>query len=335
MKAKELKKYLEQLSKSDLTNMTLDLYKMLPKAKRQDFQLNLLLASATTNEKSKKKLSLEIEALKIEQFARNAHLQNYLYPNDVVATKARRNWSNLVRKWFKNLSNTARQGADYHQQASLLEELYLLLCDACQQEYFLCDDPFQAIKITQVDFYKTTLLLWQEAEGKGLVVQKGIELMIFNPLNNYTLYSQLMVIYLEFLDASDLQRKAIDYALAILVENGFTVTRKEGAILEQPSLSTEDYWHEEVHNNLVELIYRLYTQLGDLEKAIEFFKGNYYERKNEIRLYVLVRLLFEAGNHERIRYEIERATKCGIQPRESLLTLLDCINSEGNLPQYL
>lgn len=332
MKARDVKKYLEQLPKSALANITLELYQSLPKRKKQDFQLQLLLA-ATVHKSNKKQLSFAIEKLNIEQFVKNAQLQYYFYPNQLITTKERKNWTTSVKKWFKSLTNTRKKKRNLIKQAELLEQLYILLCDACEQEYFLCEDPFQALEITQIEFYKAVLSLWEQAAGKEVLVNKGMELLIFNPLNSYTLPSQLMIAYSEFLYEDILYRTAIDQAMALLADNNFNPKRR--STVEQPTLSSEDYWHEQVHNNLVELIYRLYTSLGHVENAIDFFKKNYYERKEEIRLYVLVRLLFEDGNQERIQYELEGAIEQGIEPRASLMQLLESIAKKENLPQYI
>ena len=332
MKAKDLKRYLEQLPKSELSTLTLELYQSLSKRKKQDFQLKLLLAT-TVHKSSKKQLSFALEKLNIEQFVKNAHLLHYFYPNEVITTKERKNWTAPVEKWFKSLTNTTKKKKNLIKRAELLEQLYVVLCDACEQEYFLCEDPFQALRITQIEFYKATLGLWAQAAGKEVLINKGIELLIFNPLNSYTLYSQLMVAYSELLQDDILYRTAIDQALALLAENNFNPHRR--SVVKQSVLSVEDYWHEQVHNNLVELIYRLYTLLGHLESAIDFFKKNYYERKEEIRLYVLVRLLFEDGNVERIQHELEKAIEEGIEPRASLMQLLESIAKKETLPHYI
>jgi hypothetical protein len=334
MKAKDLKVYLEKLPKAELTDIALDIYKMLPKAKRQEVQLQLLLAHSA-QKKNKKQPSLRIEELRLEQFVRNARLLHYLYPNEVVTAKARKNWKIRVRKWFKNLTDPQRTDINLSLQAELLEQLYVLLCEACEHKYFRCEDPFQAIGITQLDFYREVLLLWQSASGKEVLIEKGMELMIFNALNTYTLYAQLMVVYLTLLDSNWLQARAIEHAQKLLAENNFDASAKRRLFDSASSLSEDDYWHEQVHNNLIELIYRMYTRMGHVEKAIDFFKQYYYERNNEIRLYVLVRLLFEGGNQERIRYEIERALQQGIKPRPNLLSLLEGITSTGQLPQFI
>lgn len=336
MKAKELRAILSEIPKDKLLNLTLEFYKLIPKAQQEIAALDDYIESSTR--KKKKKLTTELTLAELEQqinqFIIDVRNQDYLYPNEMILKKERLAWRSKVKRWGKALTKKNRVAVDIPKQVELLTNLYQILCESCVCEYFSAYDAFQSIGVKQVSFYRNILKLLQKIENDNWKIKQGIILITNNPLNNYTLYSDLIIQFVKSLRKEVYYKKAIPIAHNLLVENDFNFNKN--TMLTDPVLSeSETYKKEQRHNNLTELLYRLQVKLSDYTAAIDCYKKYYYCLNEEIKLFVLVSLLFEKGKKKLIKKEIELAIENGIEPRESLLNLLSMINKENLLPQYL
>ncbi len=336
MKVAELREKLGKLKKEEVLKLAVEFYKLVPKAKKEDYDLDSLINNPT-QKKSKAKgkatvLSLfEIE-LQVETFIENAKEQYYFSPNRTVPKKERATWRFKVKKWYKELINTQRPDADIKAQAEILKKLYELLCESCGYQYFTAYDTFQSVGIEQSVFYRSVLELIQEAKGKSELVNQGIGLMVDNYLNRYTLYSTLMIELISFLDIPDLKYQGIDKAKLMIGENNFIPASKK----ERYSFYSNDRFKKNrKNNNLTQLVFRLYASLFEYDKAIIFYEKNYYEDSNEVKLYVLIRLLFSHRQKDLILKEMEKAIADNIKPRENLLNLVKEIKQTGQLPEYM
>jgi len=336
VKVKELREKLGKLKKEEIIKLAVEFYKLVPKVKKEDNALDSLINNPN-EKKSKKNTSAQISLSEIETevntFIENAKEQYYLYPNRIVPKKERSTWRFKVKKWYKELINTKRTDANLKQQATILWNLYELLSEACGYNYFSAYDPFQSVGIEQREFYRSVLILFQEAEGKNILTEKGIELIVNNYLNRYTLYSGLMSELIALLDIPDLKNQAIKNAKKLILKNGF---KPEGRTKKNRwSFRDGEFEKKERHNNLVEFVFRLYIGLFELKEATVFFNENYCDGDDEIKLYVLIRILFGFNEKEIIKEELDAAIERGIEPRESLLTVLNSINKDNILPQYM
>lgn len=336
MKVAELREKLGKLKKDEIIKLAAEFYKLVPKSKKEDYDIDSLINNPNkkrTVGKVATKLSLAEIEIEIEEFIKNAKSQNYLFPNKIISKKERSTWRFKVKKWFKELTNTKRADFDLDKQSRLLSKLYELICESCGYEYFSAYDSFQSIGIQQTEFYRAVINLLQENKGKGESLGKAINLIVNNYLNRYTLYSNLMQELLLTLDLPDLKERGIEIGKKLIAEHGYKpeINNKTGSW----SFSSGEYRKREKHNNLTELVFRLYDNLFDTQKGVDFYKENHYERSDEVKLYILVSLLFESGNKEQIRIEIEKAIESGIQPRKKLLEIFEEIKEKNTLPKYL
>ncbi len=336
MKVAELRAKLSTLKKEEIIKLSVEFYKLIPKAKKEDYDIDAFI-----NNPSEKKTKGSVKSLvslaevepEIKLFIENAKAQNYLYPNREVSKRDRATWRFKVKKWYKELSNTKRGDADIGKQAKLLSDLYSLLCEACGYQYFSGYDPFQSVGVDQVVFYSTVINLLQEDKGKGDSLEACIKLIIENHLNRYTLNSGLMQELLITLNIPDLKEKGIEIVNKLMIQNGFNPKPIEKSKVWR--YSTSDYRKEERNNNLVELGYRFYCGLFEVNKGIDFYQEHHYNRSEEVKLYILVRLLFEEGRKEKIREVLEDSIEKGIKPRDGLMKLLKEIKEKDTLPNYL
>ncbi len=232
-----------------------------------------------------------------------------------------------MKKWYKELINKEREDKDIETQAKLLCDLYSLLCESCMFIYFSGYDSFSSVGVEQIDFYKSVIDLLQEDKGKIDSLKTSIELIINNELNRYTLYSNLMIEFINTLDNVDLKYKAIQITEEVFKNLNYK------SIKNRPDLNS--YKIKDTKNNLAELGLRLYLKLYEIEKGIDFFYKYYNEENKEIKLYVLIRILFYEKETQKIKEELQKAIKNGIELRDSLINLLEYINKNNDLPNFI
>lgn len=336
MKVAELREKLGKLKKEEVLKLAVEFYKLVPKAKKEDYDLDGLINNPTEKKSKTKRNTTSLSLFEIEYqvttFIADAKEQNYISPNRTVPKKERATWRFKVKKWYKELINTKRPDADINAQAELLKKLYELLCESCRYQYFTAHDTFQSVGIDQSVFYHSVLELLQEVEGKSALINQGIGLIVDNYLNRYTLYSTLMIELISLLDIPDLKYQGIDKAKLMIGKTNFIPTSKK----KRYSFSSNNRFEKERrNNNLTELVFRLYASLFEYDNAITFYEKNHYQRDSEIKLYILISLLLRHRQKDLILQEMEKAIADGIKPRENLLKLVEKIKTTGELPQYM
>lgn len=334
MKVGELREKLAKLKKEEIIKLAAEFYKLVPKAKKEDYALDDLINNPTKKKTNKKTdFSLGTIEQEVHQFIQYAKEQYYLYPNRNVPKKERSTWRFKVKRWYKELINTKRKDVNIAKQAKILTDLYELLCESCGYQYFSAYDTFESIGIEQTNFYQSVITLIQATDGKGDSIEKNIQLIMNNHLNRYTLYSSLMEVLIHTLELPILKEKGIEIVNKLLIKNGYQPTTNKKT--NRWSFSREEYHKEEMNNNLAELGYRFYCNLFEWQEAINFYEAHYYNKNDEIKLYVLIRLLFENQKKDLIRLAIEQRIEKGIKPRKSLLEILNQIKNEDTLPKYM
>jgi hypothetical protein len=337
MKVDELKVKLSNLEKNDIIKLAVEFYKLVPKSKKEDYNIDALINTPDVKivKPSASNTLINIESIETEinTFIVNAKEQYYLMPNRIVSKQERPKWRFKVKAWYKELINTKNAGSDIAKQTELVTKLYELLCEACYYQYFSGDDSFESVGVSQTDFYRSVLQLIEKSQGKIDIVNKGIGLIVNNALNRYTLYSGLMDELVNILDVPDLKYKALEKTLKMLEENNRT--RQTSHKKQQDSYSTEEYSRNEKSNNLAEMGFRLHVSLFEYQEAIQFYKQYAFQKDSEVKLYILIRLLFEIRKKDYIKTELEAAVIEGIQPRKSLLALLKTIQDNKDLPKYI
>lgn len=312
-----------------------ELYKALPKGVREEKHIDTIIEnpepSAIKERRSAQhevRQSFEEVAEEAEEFISDANCQYYFAPNQFVPKKQRPKWRFIVKKLYKSLLYLAAQKPYRKQASELIEKLYTLLCRSCHEVLFSSRDPFRAVGIKQPEFFRQVLALKNQYMDKRRFVREAISSMIENGVDRYTLYSGLMFVILDFLPIPDLRYMVISAA------------EKLRPALEKKLLAADGWLAtavaEEKLNNLTEMIFHCYAYLDEYEKAIQYFDKHYKDDDREVRLYILVSLLFYPhGKGELILEQIEKAQARGIQPRKGLLRLKEYTTSNNRLPEYM
>ncbi len=336
MKVNELREKLSKLKKEELVKVASEFYKLIPKAKKEDYDLDSYINNPRKKQKgsrSKEVVKLEEIEIELKEFIKNAKNQYYLFPNRIVPKKQRSTWRFKVKKWYKELSNTRRPDKNLSKQSKLLHDLYELMCESCGYQYFSAHDSFQSIGIGQAVFYRSVIDLLQETKGKTETVKQCIELIVNNYLNGDTLYSTLMIELINTFETVDLKYNGIEVVEDLIESNNFKPKEKNKK--KYYSYSSEEYRSKEKNNNLSKLGLRLHISLYEIEEGIKFYHKYHYNRDEEIKLYILIRILIEKGKKDQILSEIEKAIKQGIQPRDKLMSLMTKIKNTDELPKYI
>jgi hypothetical protein len=141
---------------------------------------------------------------------------------------------------------------------------------------------------------------------------------------------KLMIGPVGTLDNVDLKYKGVKISedLINLIDNA--PSKKE-----KYYFSSEEFRKKRKKNNLAELGLRLYADLHETEEGISFYHKYYHENNEEIKLYVLIRILFGLRDKENIEKEIEEAINRGVKLRSKLVDLLNEIKRNGKLPRYM
>src|SRR5260370_33530016 len=103
--------------------------------------------------------SVDIDELEAElgEFLTDAYAQNYFAPNRFVPKSERPKWRFKVKRFFKEINATVVEPGSTEKASDLLENLYQMLCYACDFVLFSAYDPFQSAGITQPAFLDAVL----------------------------------------------------------------------------------------------------------------------------------------------------------------------------------
>lgn len=214
----------------------------------------------------------------------------------------------------------------------LMKRLYEMLCYACDTYIFSTDDPFRSTGITQENTYDIVISK-KFSHGKNAEsINFAIELIINNSLDRETLYSELMLELMKYLDIADLKIIAIQQCklLKERLDREKQVTYKKT----RNSAASDYKWKRKI-NNLVEMIFRFNIELVEYNEAINYLNENYQERNREIVLFVLLSLLFKNDLKDQWVKEYERAISDSIEPRESLKKAYNYVRENDVLPKYI
>ena len=153
MKVDELRTVLGKYDASVLKEIAVELYKMIPKNRKEDSGLDDLLLNFTRENakplKNDTPVSFEKLSAEIEQFLVYADMQYYLAPNKYVRKEQRSKWRFEVKRFIKDLIKVG--GENSEDAGRLLADIYNMLSYACHYSIFSTEDPFSSVGYEQAD----------------------------------------------------------------------------------------------------------------------------------------------------------------------------------------
>lgn len=337
MKVDELRGKLYNLEKNDIIRLAVEFYKLVPKTKKEDYNLDELINTpeVKTAKPVAKETVISFEDMEIEvnTFIANAKEQHYLYPNKIISKKERATWRFKVKAWYKELTNPKNGDFNTAKKAKICTDLYDLLCESCHYQYFSADDTFNSVGISQTEFFLSVLQFIAQSEGETALINRGLGMAINNSTSPNTLHSWVMQEFVNALSTTQIKYDAIEKVEKMLEDNKPPIVAKTKKTPYYDE-STEKYRRERKTNNLAEMGFRLHASLFEYDEAIQFYNKYATQNDEEIKVYILVNLLFENRQKEYIQSVLETAKASGIGLRSSLNKLLATIEKKGMLPEY-
>lgn len=333
LKIDEVRKLIKAYNRPELESVAETLYKMLTKAQKLDNNVTELLQNPDkklVDNKVKKGEQLRPFAeVKNETLwlIDNAYAQNFFAPNRFVSKKDRPKWRFIAKKLYKELIAYSKDTPDKNEAAELLEKLYVMLCYSCNYILFSAYDSFESVGVAQTDFFEETLKAINRTSEKDVMIDKAIDLIVNNALNRYTLYEYLMDILIGQLETVDMK---------YLLINKCKSKRKSYSLKKPDSKNiSELYNYKTLLNNLTTLIFKTHAVLYETANGIADYMTHFTDREPEVKLYILIDLLFRYNEKDLIVQQLEDAIKNNIKMRKSLLDLLDFIKLNNSLPEYI
>jgi len=331
----ELKELLNKYNEEELKVIITEMYKVMPKKFREEKEIDILLKEISINNQylkgNKKYNQVNIYDLKneIELFIDNAYKQYYLAPNNVVHKKDRPKWRFKVKSYIKDLQEVS--GIEEAGIASvLLQKLYEMMSYGCAYYIFNTDNPFRSVGIEQKWFLDLVIkMIFVQGINKD-VVKSAIELTINCTPDRDTLHSSLICVLIANLKTTGAKEIAVDQCLQLLNE----LEHYKKNIKNKSWSSRDDFEYEEKANNFTEMIFRINIELCEFDEAVNFFYKNYNKINGEIKLYVLLHMIWEYKLKELWLKEYENALKKKVKPREGLTSIYNYIKENDKMPEW-
>lgn len=332
MLLKELREELKKYNEEDLKNIICELYKSIPKARREEKDIEQIIKDYTAYksigkmEKNNKAVNMEELKPQIEQFIEYAYNQYYYIPNKFIHKKERPKWRFIIKNYMKDLEAVPASSEEGKAATDLYKRLYELLSHACAFWTFNTDDPFRSIGIKQTEVLDRIIkrMLIDGVEEQG--IKSALMLVINSHVDRETLHSGMIMVLISNLKTSDAKEAAIKQC---------GIYRKEldeqwkGTSKKSYSTSNSEFRHTEKMNNITEAVFRLYCELCEYDEAVLYFHKNYKERSKEVALYILLELIYEYDLKEYWTREFDRAVSLNIKPREGLMKTYQILKETG------
>lgn len=317
MKIQEFRDKLKQCKREDVEKIASELYKMLPKSKKEenaDFIIEEIISGNAVSASNKNKNSvMDFETLKnqINIFLENVDNDYYYAPNQIVPKSKRSKWRFEVKNFIKMINKIPADGENGKESAKLLRELYKRLAYGCGYYIFHSEDPFQSIGIRQPDFYdmlvKRTFATGFTDENLRNMLEDATTVFI----DRNSLYIELEAIYAKSLPTSDLKYKA----LMLITE---CVQRYEAEIKAEKKDSNRRYFLQCGVEEMCETMLIISLNLCEPEDAIKYYWRHVHDSNKEVTLYKILDTITHYGDEKIWISVYEDGLKNGIEPRNSL-----------------
>jgi hypothetical protein len=338
MKIGEIRTLIKTHKREQLEQLLVELYKLVPKDKKEDNNVDQWIEKPPQKQskkitKTRKTRSIAEISKEVEFFCSNAYEQNYLAPNRSIPKKERPKWRFVVKRLYKEIQAAIDAGNDPVLCINELENLYKVLTYACHWQIFSAYDPFESVGIAQSEFFDKLVVLMRNHKDLEDFIQDCTWLIINNPLNRYTLHTELIKIFTRECNTNDLLNLCYSETKIIRDDVMKEPDDDQGFSFSSRSSNGISYEKKRKLNCLSEIGFMAKIELCEYDAAIKYFNEHYIENSAEVKLYILVSLLFKHKLKTQIENEIE--SNIHLMPRKGLLDLLQYIKINNKLPKYM
>jgi hypothetical protein len=318
MRVDELRTMLNNYDQAALKEIIVSLYKMIPKKLKEDSSLdeliqNFTLEKSKTQNKKDKPTNFEPLKNEIEQFITYADMQYYLAPNRYVRKEQRSKWRFEVKRFIKELLKIG--GENSEKAGQLLADIYAMLCYACNYYIFRTEVPFSAVGYQQPDLLELVLNKIFHNGFNSAAINKAVFLTLDSNVDRETLHTQLMLVLIDILKTPDAKEMALLHCVAY--QKGYDFYQNSKEVFRYVS-SYNEYRRDEHKNYATELYSLIKFSLQEYDDGIDFYWKHYIEKRKEVTLYCILRLLDTDSLADLWIREYEKAVANGIEPRKYL-----------------
>lgn len=280
----ELKEEIKKYNQKDLESIIVELYKRIPKNKKEDYNIDDFIKNVDNKQKinSKKEFNFEELEKEIKYFLSCVDNEYYVVPNKIVSKKERSSWRFKVKRYYKELSNIIPNSDNGAQATMLLIEIFKRLSIGSNRLLFINWETFRALGVSQSDYYDNILkrILYNGYTKENL--QKCIDFLdiVKDP---YELSYDMFYTYISNLKTIDNKEVSIQLINEKIEDLKLKFKNEKN--------SGKQFDLQELLNEYVECVTDIYFELEEIEKGIKFFHKNYIERSKEIKEYVLLNKL--------------------------------------------
>lgn len=282
MKVPELRKEVEKKEKDELINIIVQLYKIVPKEKKEDYNIDYTIIHGITKiQKQEEHVDIEKLSKEIDNFIDLAYDQCYFAPNKIVPKNERPKWRFKVKNYLKLLY------ADHSPLATKkIIDLYNVLSYACNYWIFSSDNPYRSIGVVQAEMldkvFKAILYYGLNDDN----IKTCIEVLINSNVDRETIHSQLICIFINNLTTDTSKKIAIEL-LKQMKNELYNKPEKDG----KSYCGGKTFQTMEKINNICEAVLRLDIELYQYDEGIHYFIKNYIEDNKEVMYYVLLQII--------------------------------------------
>lgn len=318
MKIQEFRDRINNCKREDLEKIASELYKMLPKSKKESEADQLIEniisgVGSSSSEKKPKAAGLDFNNLRrqITEFLENVDAGYYFSPNRIVSKDKRSKWRFEVKNYVKAINTIPENGENADEAAKLLREIYKRLSYGCGYYTFSSEDPFKAIGITQPDFYD---MLVKRTFATGFTdenLKNMLEDAALVYLDRDTLQINLEAIYVKSLATSDLKYKSLE----IIKEY---VSSYEEKLKAEKKNSDNRFQLENNIEEMCETMLIISIFLCEPDAAVKYYWKHVKNYEKEIVLYRILDTIDQFGDDKLWLSVYEDGLKKKIKPRASL-----------------
>lgn len=295
MTVKEIKDSLKNYNNDDLYKIIVELYKRIPKKKKEEYNIDKLITNyyeETKKVKEEKNLSFEDLVKEIEYFIDCAKNDLYCSNNNIISKKERTQWRFKPMKYYKELTKIDNNTQKGKIATDLLFQLYSLLSYRAMYLTFSNWDTFRAIQISQTEFLRTVLKRKFEHEVTREDIEKCIDVLILG-VDRETLYENLFYIFGAYSKNNENRIIAVDILKSRIKDLQMQLKDKN---------TKRDYDKiykiEKKINHYTTIVLVLDIYLNNVDEGCKYYIDNYKERNKEITMYCLLNHLEDFDLYE-------------------------------------
>lgn len=318
MKIQEFRNIMKQCKKEDVEKIAAELYKLLPKSKKEaevDPLIEDIISGKATVAASDKKKAAVIDFAELKKqinlFLEYVDNGYYYEPNRIVPKAKRSKWRFEVKNFVKMINEIPVDSENGAESAQLLRGIYKRLAHGCGYYIFSSEDPFQSVGIRQPDFYD---MLIRRTFATGFTddnLKNMLEDATLVYIDRNSLHIELEAIYAAALPTSDLKYKAIEFIKEYVEHYGTELKSKS-------KYSHDSYRIKSFIEELCETMLLISIFLCEPEEAVAYYWQHVHDSNKEITLYKILDTIDRYGDGKLWISVYEAGLKDGIAPRDSL-----------------